>query len=269
MKSETTLNPVARGRRCMAAAGLVLGLFMAGAAHAQWTVADPAHTWLTEQGWVMQGAEIGEQAKRWKDEYEHYEQQLADAKKIFEAQSMPMTMEFNERRLDYGIEDQCKEHGASGKGPVDRAISSALSFAPKAIDKNGEIYGQQHALCGKIVFLQNSKYNELVKVLKNIQQRDKELNKLDAYRSGVGTSQGKLATSSNQINSFAARMQMDMQYAQTVIATYDGYIGATEKEIEQLATRANNGAERTVFSALMQGAVLKATFASLRAARSL
>lgn len=264
--STRTSSFRSRHRFWPVAATLLLSI--TGAAHAQWTVADPAHTYLTEQGWVMQGAEIGEQAKRWKDQYEHYKQQLADAKKIFEAESMPMTMEFKERRLDYGVEEQCKKHGG-GKGPVDRVASNALSFSPAAVSKNGEIYEEQHKLCTQAVFLQNSKYNELIKVLKNIQQRDKEFRELDVYRGGVGTSEGKLATSSNQMNSFAARMQVDMQYAQTVIATYDGSIALVQKDVQKLTKKANDGAERTVFNAFIQGAVLKGAFATFRSARSL
>lgn len=252
-----------------ALAVVVLGLGAFGTAQAQWTVTDPGHSYLTQQGWLMQGKEYLEQAMRWKQEYEHYQQQLADAQKVFEAQSMQMTMDASERPLDFGLEDQCKRYTAGDTRLAELPLSNAPSLASAKANKKGDIYAQQHIFCAQIVYLQNGKYNELVKMLKNIQQRDKEVQGLNRYRSGVGTSEGRLATSNNQISSFSARMQVDMQYVQTAITTYDGAIADCKKQIQNLAKAANDGAEQTVFNALMQGAALKGTFAALRAARSL
>lgn len=248
---------------------IALGLGAFGTAHAQWTVTDPGHTYMTQQGWLMQGKEYLEEANRWKQEAEHYQQQLADAQKVFEAQSMQMAMDGSERPLDYGLEDQCKQYTNGDKRLAELPISNAPSLASAKANKKGDIYAQQHIFCAQIVYLQNGKYNELIKMLKNIQQRDKEVQGLNRYRSSVGTSEGRLATSSNQLSSFSARMQVDMQYVQTAITTYDGAIADCKKQIQALAKAANDGAERTVFNALMQGAALKGTFAGLRAARSL
>lgn len=246
-----------------------LALAAAGAAQAQWTVTDPGHTGFTYGGWLAQGEQMGKELKQWESEMKHYEQQLADAKKVFEAQSMPMTMDFEQRSLDYGMTEQCKKYGNKVGKNLDKLTSASSIPKITKVSKNGEIYAQQHQVCQEIVYLQNSKYNELVKVMNVIQERQSELTKLDSYRSGIGTSQGKLATSSNQMNAFSARMQMDMQYVNTVIATYDGYIDLAKKEQQRLAKLANEGVENTIFNALMQGAVLKGAFAGLRAARSL
>jgi len=269
MKSETALN-AARRVRIATAATLILGLFMAGAAQAQWTVSDPVHTAKTIAGWIETHKQDLKEIQKWKDDVEHYKQQLADAQKVLDAQSMPMTMDFSERPLNYGMASECPDKSKSGgvESASDRLTSNAISFAPAAIDKKGEIKKQQLELCQKIVYMQNSKYNEMITMLKNIQQRDSELKKLDIYRNAVGTSQGKLATSSNQFSAFLARAQMDMQYSQTAIATYEGYIASLKNDQAVLAAQAMQGDGSSLFNALLQGAVLKASFAAIRASRT-
>lgn len=263
-----------RGRsqrsRFAASLALLFGLLTAGAASAQgWPVYDNLHTLKNVMGWMEAHKQDLKEIDQWKKQAEHYKQQLADAQKIFDAQSMTMTMDFTERPLNFGMQGSCQDKTGNGdKAISDKITSVPMSYAPIKSDPKGEIKKEQLKVCQQIVFMQNSKYNEMIKMLKNIQQRDKELKKLDEYRKGVGTSEGRLATSSNQFSAFMARASMDLQYSQTAIATYEGYIAHLKGEQEKLALRAMKGDDSSLFKSLAQGAILRGSFTAIRAARS-
>jgi len=266
--------------RYAAIAALCFGLSVAGSVQAQWTVTDPGHTMATLEGWGVQGAEIVEQAKRWQAEYAHYKQQLADAQSVFKSQGMAMTMDFNERPLDYSMAETCpgtKKKGVDLYNP-DTVVSDAINTATNAIsswnplklDSSANLKKDMLTLCQQIVTAQNMKYNETIRLLKNIKQRDDELNKVEGYRQRVGTSQGKMATSSNQIGALSARLQMDIQYAETVIKAYDEHIGNLKLDQEKISERILKGGgndKNMVSSLLLQGAALKGTFAGMSAIR--
>lgn len=276
MKRETTSNRVLRRRCCATAVGVLLSLSMAGAAHAQMAVTDPGHTGFTYSGWMVQGEEYVKQADRWKKERDHYEQQLADAKKFFQAQGMAMTMDFSERPLDYGMSESCPDP-ESKPGPggassftsfVNNTLSGISAWRPLGLDKSADLKTDMLELCAQIIATENKKYNETVRLLKNIKQRDDELEGLDGYRRGVGTHQGRLATSNNQLSAFAARTQMDLQYTETVIKTYNEHIANLRQAQALISKRILEGGDKTaVVSALLQGATLKGALAGIRAVR--
>jgi hypothetical protein len=197
MKSNKGIQ--ARQNRYAAVAALCFGWLMAGSAYAQWTVTDPGHTMATVQGWAVQGAEIAEQAQRWQKEITHYQQQLADAKSVFKTQGVDMTMDFNERPQDYGMVDSCPETKLDKDRPitsaVDTAVSAISSWRPLKLDKSANLKKDMLDLCKQIVMAQNLKYNEAVRLLRLVKQRESEMKKLDDYRQKVGTSQGMLAMS--------------------------------------------------------------------------
>lgn len=270
MRRKNKDGGASRYGRFVASLALLFGLFTAETASAQgWPVYDNLHTLKNVMGWMEAHKQDLKEIDQWRKQAEHYKQQLADAQKIFDAQSMTMTMNFEERALADGMAESCPDKTGNGdKGASSQITSAGMSYAPIKSDKRGEIKEQQLKLCQQIVYMQNSKYNEMIKMLKNIQQRDKELQQLDTYRKGVGTSEGKLATSSNQFSAFMARASMDLQYSQTAIATYEGYITHLKGEQEKLAKRAMEGDGSSPFKSLVQGAVLRGSFAAIRAARA-
>lgn len=253
---------------CAAVVVLLMGLFMTSVVQAQgWPVIDVAHTNATYMGWMKQGDEYVKQAERWKKERDHYEQQLADAQKFFQSQGVSMTLDFEERSLNYGINENCpgsKKGPANADNAVSNAVNTMSSWHPLNLDGSNNLKKEMLDLCEQIVVTQNKKYNEIVKLLKNVKQRDDELQELDGYRQGVGTSQGKLATSSNQLSAFAARTQTDIEYARTVIATYNERIDSLKQDQAIVSQRILEGGSKTLVSGLLQGAAIKGAFAVLK-----
>ncbi|MCL1635121.1 DUF4141 domain-containing protein [Luteimonas sp. SX5] len=258
-----------RQNRCAAVATLCFGLLMAGSAEAQWTVTDPGHTLATVDGWVVQGAEIGEQLKRWEEQTKRWQTQLADAKSVFKSQDMDMTMDFSERPRDYGMAESCPEKKFDKDRPITSAVDTGLSaissWQPLKLDNSANLKKDMLDLCKQIVVAKNMKYNETVRLLKLVKQRESEMKKLDEYRQRVGTSQGMLATSSNQLSALSTRMQMDVQYSEAVINTYDALIASRKLDQEKITQRILKGSDKGLVSVVLQGAALKGTFAGLRA----
>lgn len=260
-----------RFNRCAAVAAMCCGLLMAGSVQAQWTVTDPGHTMATVDGWVVQGAEIGEQLKRWEEQTTRWKTQLADAQNVFKSQGMDMTMDFNERPQDYGMTESCPEKKFDKDRPitsaVDTAVSAISSWRPLKLDNSANLKKDMLDLCKQIVVAQNMKYNETVRLLKLVKQRESEMKKLDGYRQSVGTSQGMLATSSNQLSALSTRMQMDVQYTEAVINNYDSLIASRKLDQEEISKRILKGGDKSLLSVVLQGAALKGTFAGLHAIR--
>lgn len=254
-----------RFNRCAAVASLCCGLLMAGAAQAQWAVADVEHTIATIE-------EAEKQKERWEEQKKRWETQLADAKNVFKTQDMDMTMDFNERPQNYGMAESCQENKFDKDRPitsaVDTAVSAINSWRPLKLDNSANLKKDMLDLCKQIVMAQNLKYNETVRLLKLVKQRESEMKKLDDYRQKVGTSQGMLATSSNQLSALSTRMQMDVQYAEAVISTYDSLIASRKLQQEEIGKRILKGGDKTLVSVVLQGAALKGAFAGMSAIKN-
>lgn len=201
--------------------------------------------------------EYSEQAMRWKNTIAHYQQQLA-ALRAFKDQAMAMgiTDKIEERAPAYGMADACPD--ASG------SMSFSNLFGSFSLDMNGNIVEQQQEICQRIVLAQNAKYNESVKMLKNIKKRSGELEGVSSARDSVGTSQGKLDANTNDVDAVLARVTMDMQYTETSIRAYEGYIAALREDQELLALRAMSGGKKSWVGTVVQGATLKGALEVLK-----
>lgn len=206
---------------------------------------------------IEDAKEYGEQATRWRNTISHYQQQLA-ALRAFKDQAMAMgiTDKIEERAPAYGMADACPD--ASG------SMSLSSLFSSFSLDMNGNIVEQQQEICQRIVLAQNAKYNEAVKMLKNIKKRSGELDGVSGARDSVGTSQGKLDTNTNDVDAVLARVTIDMQYTETSINAYDGYIVALKEDQERLALRAMRGGKKSWVGTVVQGATLKGALEVLK-----
>ncbi len=237
----------------LSVAGLILaGVFAAGSAQAQALVNDPPHTIKTVLGWINTHKQDLKQIQQWRDQLNHYQQQLVSASKLLD-RSMTMTMEFEERALDYGMTDQCHGPG-SGGGSVP---SLAGLWARVAPDLNGDINAQQHDICQRMVMTGNARFNEQVRMLNNIQERDQELKAIADRGQAIGTSQGRLESVKGELSQFGARATMDMQYSESVLVAYDGLLVSLAHDQQRLAQRALQGTGQDVIGAVVQGASLK------------
>lgn len=201
--------------------------------------------------------EYSEQAMRWRNTIAHYQQQLATVRSFKnEAMAMGITEKIEERPSIYGMEESCPDAAST--------FSLSSLFSSFSLDMKGNIVVQQQDICQRIVLAQNAKYNEMVRMLKNIKKRSAELDRVSNSRDSVGTSQGKLESNSNDLDAILARLAVDMQYAETSIVGYEGYIFSLKEDQQRLATRAMRGGDKSWRGTVVQGAILKGALESLR-----
>lgn len=222
--------------------GLIAALFSMQASATGIPVVDALHIVQTTYGhyskYVQDAIQYGKEIEEWKRTYDHYRQQLIQGK-IYQAQAGQVPS-FTKRDPDQGLAESCP--------------------APSITDT---LATQQFELCQQIVRAQNAQYNEIVKILETANRRDQELQQIYADRQSVGTDQGRLAANDNQLSSFQARVQMDVQYAELVVDTYDSYLARLKEDQVRLAREVLTGKAGRVGD-IVRGAALSG---ALKAAR--
>lgn len=220
------------------ACGLMACALLAGG-HADATgipVVDALHIVQTTYGhytkYVQDALQYAKEVSQWKQTYDHYRQQLI-AGNLYQGKVGQLPT-FEKRDPDQGLEESCPTPPGT----------DALAW-------------QQFNLCQKIVRAQNAQYNEIVKILETAGKRDAELQQIYADRQSVGSDQGRLAANDNQLESFQARVQMDIQYASLVVSTYDSYLATLQQDQVRLAQAVLTGT-RAAPGDVVRGAALKA-----------
>ena len=195
------------------------------------------------------------------EELAHMSQQLAGLQSYMD-RVMPMGLtqvSLQERALDYGVETKCPGDG----GLSDFSVNALWrKFTPKLEE---EISEQQRQVCQLIQMAQNAKYNEIVRVMRNVEARSAEAQGLSVGRQGVGTSEGRLATNSNDVSRFLANTTVDIQYSETAIRAYDNLIASLNADQELLAKQGLNGKKPSVVGTVSQGVMLKSALETLKA----
>ncbi|MCW0392233.1 hypothetical protein NB690_002807 [Xanthomonas sacchari] len=232
------------------AALLLAGGLCAGQANAQVIVNDPESMYKAM-------AEYAETAKRWQEtisqyqkQLEHYQQQLIKLQRLQLGEST-MQDNFAERPQDYGLEDSCPGAAKSG-------LSGLLNqFKALAPNMSGDAVGEQTKVCARIVMAQNAQYNETVRMLKRLIERNQQFKQqIEAQRDSVGSSQGALAANDNEVRRFAAQNAMDLDYWNAQMKAYDAYIVALKDDQSRLARRALNGNKDDLLGQVVQAGVL-------------
>lgn len=208
--------------------------------------------WTESKDAAQYSWDKAEQARHLAQMVKEYEAQLSGIVNFMDA-SMSMDADFKER----SSADIAKIAASRCPGSKGMPTLSELwqSFIP---DPFKDIEEQQLKLCQRIVLAESERYNEQVRMLKRIVDNSKQLERLARQREamGSGANPGELSSNSNDIERFTARASMDMQYAQTVMTAYDGYIASLQTSQQALAMQAMRG-ERKPWGTVVQGAVLK------------
>lgn len=222
-------------------------------ATAQIPVTDGGSIFVQGQNLLKTVLEYGQTAKRWTATADHYKQQLIKIQRLQMLQSQ-MIDDFPQRADDYGMTDLCP----APKANVSSVINNALSSFNPSLDSN--LIEEQRRLCQRIVLADNAKYNESVRMLKKIVQRNNEFMEIEKQRNQVGENQGKLAANDNEAQRFTARTKMDLDYWQARMKAYDDYIVALHKDQGRLARRALEGKREGDLGNVIQTQALKAAF---------
>lgn len=228
---------------------LVAGISMSGNAMAWGIVHDPIQT-------AKHIAEFKQQLDRWRQTAEHYRQQLISLGGMSVAPTALNNPNADFPMVDpnYGLEHACR---ANRDGGLIGTVKNV--FRP---DPNKDILEQQLDICQRIVRAENLKYNETVKYLNNLRARQRELDKIDLSRKGVGREKGKLDSITFDVNRYEQGTKMDMDNWQAMMMAYDSYISQLNKYQQRLAQRALRGQQPDILTTVVQGAVLKSVLES-------
>lgn len=232
------------------AAALAVALLVAAPAHAQLVVTDPGNLGIAIKDLFEKAFQYGEQGKRWTDQYKHYQQQLVKLQQL-QMQRSAMRDDFPERDPAYGMEDLCP---GSQRGALDRTMSA---FDPRM---ESDLVAEQRRLCQRMVMADNAKYNESVRMLKQLLQRNREFAQIENQRGEVGDKQGNLAANDNEAQRFMVRTRMDLDYWQARMKAYDDYIAALQKDQSRLARRALEGKRQGGIGNIIQSEAIKGAF---------
>jgi len=242
--------PRAATRRPHRFALCALLLAAAPLAQAQLVVTDPGNLGIAIKDFVDKAFQYGEQAKRWTSQYDHYRQQLIKLQQL-QMQQSAMRDDFPERDPSYGMDDICP-------GPRSEGLGGAMSAFNPQLDS--DVVAEQRRLCQRMVLADNAKYNESVRMLKQLIQRNREFSQVEGQRGQVGESQGKLAANDNETQRFMVRTRMDLDYWQARMKAYDDYIVALQKDQTRLARRALEGKRSGGIGKVVQSEAIKSAF---------
>jgi hypothetical protein len=233
------------------AAGLLLAVGLCcGQANAQVIVNDPTSLGKALQEYAKEAQRWKQTLQQYKDQIAHYQQQLINLQNLNLGGST-MTDDFNERDASYGMEDACPGSSGSGLGGILDGFKNLLP------NLQGNLVEEQMKVCQQLVLNDNARYNESVRMLKRLIQRNKDFqNKIQAQRNSVGTSQGALAANDNEVSRFITQNSMDVDYWQARMKAYDAREMTLRNDQSRLAKRALNGSN-SLFGQVVQAAALK------------
>ncbi|RDZ29726.1 hypothetical protein DX914_06850 [Lysobacter silvisoli] len=210
--------------------------------------------------------EFGLQAKRWtdtyqsyQDTYQHYQQQLIRLQRLGFGDPQ-MEDSFPERPRNYGMEDLCPARDGGDSAPSGGVLGRLYSAATPSLDNR--VVDEQRKICERLVQTENDKYNESVRMLRTLMQRNREFQALQRQRDQVGQNQGALAANDNETQRFMVRTSMDLDYWQARMTAYRSYIDSLKWDQARLARRALRGKQPQgmsgVVGQVVQAAALKA-----------
>lgn len=205
---------------------------------------------------VIMGKEIAEyqaQLQQLKQQYDNLQKNLIPGGGL---SFNPIKQQDSFKRIadDAGMDVACPGAGSMSLS----ALASAFS-----INLDGDIKEAQKQICQRTLLAQNAQYNESVKILEGVREREIELRKISLERIGIKDEPGKLQDNTNKLNAVLNKATIEMQYSTAVIAAYDSYISGLQRTQAQLGKQAltgKNGSDTfadVVVRKFVQGAVLK------------
>ncbi|ALN64547.1 hypothetical protein GLA29479_3696 [Lysobacter antibioticus] len=205
-----------------------------GQVGAQMVVKDPFGLMAKMEQISKDAVEFGKNAKRWQETASHYQQQVIKLQRLNFGQTQ-MEDNFPPRAADYGMEDMCPGPGRGVKDQLTKVFRQAMP------QMDGNVVGEQQAICQRMVYAENAKYNDSVTMLRTLMQRSREFGQIEKQRDSVSSSQGALAANENEASRFVARNQLELDYWQARMKAYDDYIAALKWDHTRLAKRAMRG----------------------------
>lgn len=243
------------GRRLSLLTALLTGFLAAGQAGAQIPVTDVASIAKQVFTSLERALEHVETIKKWKQQFDNFEKELTKFTTMLKLNGIDIRQDLKPRGLTDGVELACPS--------VAELPSFTEVFNILSLDENAEITKQQEKICVKIQMARNIRYNEMIKVLERIEKRAQDLEALKRKQETMSDDPGAMAGAMNNMSSFMSQTQIDMQYSQSVIESYDIYIASLQDDQRKLAKAAMRG-KKTILGTVAQGLVLEGALQGLR-----
>lgn len=188
--------------------------------------------------------EYAEQLQRWQQTYDHYQQQLVRMRSITTVYRLPQGRSMEEVADDYLVERRC---GGGGGSSLGRLLD---------VDPEGDIVAQQKQVCASIQAMENRKYNETIRFLRDTVPGMER--SLDAARGRRDSSndEGNLTASQDDSARIANELGVKFEAWGSRIQMYDAYIAALKDNQRVLAGVAMKG-ESHPLGTVVRAAALK------------
>jgi hypothetical protein len=193
-----------------------------------------------------------------KDQLNQYMTPLSDLK--FEPTIGDDEM-FKERGPEEGMKMECP-----GAGPIEGGFDALKSVL--SLDAEGSVKDRQKKLCQYTVLARNQQYNESVRMLKGVREREKELQEIQRERNAIKPSDkdaaARLESNTNRYNAVINKASNQMQYSTATIQAYESYINSLEQHQAVLGNAAMTGKTgnetfaSTITKTVVQGVALEA-----------
>ncbi len=245
------------GRLCSRMVVVVLLAASSVTAHAQWLVQDVTNIGYNYEQLLAEKGEYLETAARWADTVSHYQQQIAHyQQQLVKVQTLvnslqniglPTMQTMSEVPDNYLVAESCP----SGSGAVMSAVEGVFS-----LDLSGNLQTQQRQICVNIRTVQNRKYNEAIRYIRDTQPKVELFSQqLNAMRA-LNNNQGTVQASSYEASRMSAQIEAQSQAWMVRNQAYDAYIATMEQNQRVLARHALTGSTQ-VISQLIQTAALQ------------
>ena len=215
-------------------------------------VVDGAHIGINKFAWVAQYRQMYQELQRQMEQYRTQIRELEQ--KYVNGPSFNGGLGYRETLSERGLNDYVAERCGSGSG---------LRTGPAQIK---DIAERQFRNCVAIIQTENTRYNVMVRILKNLDVRDRQMEELKRQAASVPADQpGALERVKANIAQLEAYVALDIQNANTLLNAYDASLKALNTEQVWLGQAAFNGKGRGLLDEVVQYGALKG---ALQVARS-
>jgi hypothetical protein len=244
---QSKQSSLARRSPVLASLALACAMF-AGNAHAGIPVVDGGHISAQLAKFVQDFGKWAKDFAHYKGQVDHMTQQIKDLGNVIDSAKLglggaDMLANISPRSASQGIE-RCDKNSSGGFNPL-QLLSGFLGGG------SGNYVQKQKELCEQVVYLENAKYNELLKSLKRLQKL--KVDGVDAQTQKTKNSKTESAMQSSQAGgaNLVAAAQVEAAYVDAVLKTYDGMIAATNQEIQNVADDALKGKKKNMLESVI------------------
>lgn len=189
--------------------------------------------------WASNAASWAKQMLQWKQQFDQWEQQYFTMLNVVKVgPAFLNTSQLQRRDVNHGMDQECPEQA-------------------------GALAQQQNEFCRLLVQIDNQRYNLLVDLNRQINQRHQEMQAILARRitQAVSSDLGGLRAFDAEMQAFEANLNQDVTNARAALDQYATFAQAIREQQARLARQALRSANVTGLSGLIgvavQGAVLK------------